>query len=674
MLWQVGGVERPGKEAAGPVSWSSVAAGSASAARGLPPPSPSPAAAEAAHEPPPAPAAWGTQWPQQPRASASEPSVAPQPLPNAPPPELSAEFLAPSRGSQPSTAWDSREVSESGLHSPASSRLSAPASPTTSHATVRTLSSDAAADSWARLGARPAPGDTPTETPVAAAGASPAQLPGNLSPAMAPAPGGLFTPPQAAPSAAPWHGGPPVSMAFSEPGQPTPASAQLASLWGPASDSPVGPAAEDVWSHRQIVQQGAGAEQSPAQERSGNAGPALPDSLFGDTWAGLNRPGGVNPWSLHGDLGVPEAAPVAAAAVQKDIASAAAQVSQLNPSAGVFNAQGSAAAPQVAFPAQAPQPAPHATQVLGVRHGLDQASSGMGGSIWGAPGMSGGVASGSGWSSGFQAFNSQGSNGGAPSLGDGSVWGASPPFNDAPAFLSSLMQQVLPEEDALLPGAIDPVLLHHTIRQQQQQQQQQLQMQQQLMASSAEFQLGSLFNLPMLSGTTQAQRQDPQSLWHQQAVGQLFGQQINMGASLPYPAASGAAAAMPQFGAVSAPQARGFHAPQARPMTDPVSMPAPAARYGAGVEGAGARQLPQRGLPPGMQGFGQPSPDKGPQKRPSDVVHAFAQVCPQLAICVTVAPAQGWPDFQLSAASAQASSLFVQALPWKPCLEICFVT
>lgn len=625
-MWQVGGVERSGKEAAGPVSWSSVAAGSASTARGLPPPSPSPVPTETAHEPPSAPATWGgVQRQQQPRGPpANEASVAPQPLPNAPPPELSAEFLAPSRGSQPSTAWDSREVSESGLHSPASSRLSAPASPTASHATVRTLSSDAAADSWARLGARPAPGDTPTgpDTPVAPAGASPAQLPGNLSPAMAPAPGGLFTPPQAAPSSALWEGGPPVSMALAAPGQHSPAAAQIASLWGPASNSPAGWPAEDAWSHKQSVQQGSGAEQSSAQERSGSAGPALPDSLFGDPWAGLTRPGGGNPWSLHGVLGSPAAPPSAAAAVRKDVTSAAKHVSQLNPSAGVFNAQGSAAASHVAFPAQAPQPAPHATQVQGVQHGLDRASSGMGGSIWGAPGMSGAVASGSGWSSGFQALSSQGTNGGAPSHGDGSVWGASPPFNDAPAFLSSLMQQVLPEEDALLPGAIDPVLLHHTIRQQQLQQQQQ----QQLMASSAEFQLGSLFNLPMLSGAAQAQRQDAQNLWQQQAVGQLFGQQINMGTSLPYPVVSGAAAAMSQFGGVSAPQARGFHAPAARPMTEPVSMPVPAARYAAGVEGPGVRQLPQRGVPPGMQGFSQPSPDKGPQKRPSDVVHAFAQV------------------------------------------------
>ncbi|BDA48480.1 hypothetical protein COCOBI_12-1590 [Coccomyxa sp. Obi] len=664
---QVGGVERSGKEAAGPVSWSSVAAGSASTARGLPPPSPSPVPAEAAQEPPAAPAAWGVQrQQQQPRTTTNEASAAPQPLPNAPPPELSAEFLAPSRGSQPSTAWDSREVSESGLHSPASSRLSAPASPTASHATVRTLSSDAAADSWTRLGARPAPGDTPTgpDTPVAPAGASPAQLPGNLSPAMAPAPGGLFTSSQATPSGALWEGGPSASMASSAPGQPPPASAQLASLWGPASDSPVGPVAEDVWSHKQSAQQGSGAEQSLAQERSGNAGPALPDSLFGDPWAGLNRPGGGNPWSLHGDLGSPEATPAAPAAVRKDIASAAAHVSQLNPSAGVFNAQGAAAASHVAFPAQAPQPAPHATQVQGVQHGLDRASSGMGGSIWGAPGMSGAAASGSGWSSGFQALSSQGSNGGAPSHGDGSVWGASPPFNDAPAFLSSLMQQVLPEEDALLPGAIDPVLLHHTIRQQQQQQQQQqqhhmqqqLQMQQQLMASSAEFQLGNLFNLPMLSGAAQAQRHDPRSLWQQQAVGQLFGQQINMGTSLPYPVVSGAAAAMSLFGGVSAPQARGFHAPSARPMTEPVSMPTPAARYGAGMDGPGVRQLPQRGVPPGMQGFGQPSPDKGPQKRPSDVVHAFAQASQQARAQANnmqrYAPAQT-PSAAIAAAGGQ---------------------
>ncbi len=592
------------------MSWSSVAAGSAAAARGLPPPSPISAAPEAAHSvqdaASAAPAAWGGHRPH-PRKPAEETAAAsaPQPLPAAPPPELSAEFAAPpSRGSQPSTAWDSREVSESGLHSPASSRLSAPASPTASHATVRTLSSDAAAaaDPWTRLAAsRPAPEDPPGPTfdeargrqasPAPPASPAPAQLPGNLSPAVTPGEAGLFTPQEPLPTGALWDG-----VASPSPAQAAAGPTQATSLWGAASavagTSPATPPVQELWAQQQ--------QQSLAQEAS-SAGPALPDSLFGDPWANLNVPGGGNPWSLRGDLGF---APGPVNGI--DIASAAARVSQLNPSAGVFNAQGSGLSP-AAFPAQAPQPLPHATQVHGVQHGLgaqlpaaSPAAPGAGGSIWGAPGMSAAAASATGWSSGFSALREQAP---LPQGGDAGVWGASPPFNDAPAFLSSLMQQVLPEEDALLPGGLD-LLMQGSFRQQQQQ-------------VPPGFQLGNLFSMPVPSAAPQP---DPRQLWQQQAaVGQLYGQHPSLAAA--YAAASVPPALGARFGdPVALLQTRDFQVPHAQ---QTASLPVPSVRYGAAPEG---RQLPMRSPPPGMQGFRQLSPEKGPSQRPSEVVHAFAQV------------------------------------------------
>lgn len=630
------------------MSWSSVAAGSDSALRGLPPPAQAPAAAEPAQD---SPAAWGGSLRPPARSSADDTAGTlqpppPLPLPAAPLPELGVDFPVPSRSSQPSTGWGSREVSESGLQSPASSRLSAPGSPTASHATVRTLSSDVVIEAWARPSAAKQPqpppaagGDAPmqmsladAQSPPAQGGVapgshvsvSPAQLPGNLSPLFVSAAPVAFTPPMPPPPAGStaWDSKPVGFQADWSAGaspvqrQPPAAHSQAASVWGasPAvGTSPAAAAAPDLWMQ----------QQQTAMTAKQSAGAALPDSLFGDSWASLNVPPGANLWSLQGSAG---SEPVSAAAaappgLRDEIASAAARVSQLNPSAGVFNAPKSALS-QAAFPAQAPEPPAHATQVHGVQQGSglqDVLGSGGGSSIWGAPSVAAPTTNGSGWSSNFQTVMDLGGSR-AAAMVDSATWGASPPFNDAPAFLSSLMQQVLPEEDALLPGVAGPSLHSSFLQQHHQQPLQQQQMTELGPAGSVGFQLGSLFTLPLVSSSMHAQQLDQRQVWQQQQMG---------GSIYAQPPPPGAISATPAF-----------HPSPTQSVAVAAGLSGTAVRQGSTAEGL-ARQPPlMRGPPPpGLQaGYGQASTDKGPAQRPSDVVHAFAQVsalplCFQSLLC-----------------------------------------
>jgi hypothetical protein len=555
--------------------------------------------------------------------------------------KLLAEALMPgNRSSQASTAWGSQDVSDCGPQSPISSRLSTPGSPTTSHNTARSVSGDAAADPWPKSSlakALPQP-PLPTElvalssplstvsSPARAADKRGPPVPSNLSPSVAQPGYGLFSgleAPLGSGTGSIWES-PVVSLAVAE--------------WpcgGVSFGGDEAPAASAALPASTL------STAQPAEAAAGDsAAPALPDSLFSDPWPGMDRPE-INPWSLGASSLLSEApAAPASTGIAGDIAAAAWRMSMLNPSASEFNAP---AAATVAAPAAALQPRHSGPDALHLQSSKPAPEPGLlgeargSGSIWAAPPGFGVPAAASSGVSG-----SWGSTGHALWSGGGTAvsqtaslagWddGSSQPFADAPGFLDSLMQQVLPEDEVHRGSA-----MHH-----QQQEQQpsaflylqgnpdaQLQQPRQPgfagafgrdasaaarlpVSGSTGLQLGSLFTLPPLS--------QPWALGAGDAFAAAQAQHQGMQGLAPGPAAF-----LP---------GGGFQQQALAP-----TLPGPGMSRAA--RGGGPQPLDgpaARPLLPAMPGQGSHllSADKGfavHAVRPSDVVHAFAQVRSCLSI------------------------------------------
>ena len=654
------------------------------AGRSLPPPSPASAAAEHAHKAtPPGMSLLQSVWETQ--RGAPQPSTVPTPLPQptaaaqldssalsmrsaaaasaSPELRLVADTFMPlgNRSSQASTAWDSHDVSESGMQSPISSRLSTPASPTASHATAGTLSIDAAIDPWPRPPSTkpqqgtlaPAEASAP-ETPLSAM-ASPSvpphqpalqvpqpPLPGN-SPAVASTGLGLFPSLLQQPL-----GSSSMGSIWDRPGGSLLSGADWSGngpLWG--ADLAVAPAAPDPW-----------APLPQTQSSVDSTAPALPDTLFADPWAGQHRPD-VNPWSLGGSALLSELPEAPTSSGQADIADAAWRMSQLNPSALEFTAPTASSATEPAAvqqQRQSIQPPIQASLQAGSSHGeaslLAEPSQGCG-SIWAAPGgglgppAAGAAASlGDGsWDSASQAFRSNAAAA-APPVNLSWDDGVAQQFPDAPGFLDSLMQQVLPEDELsrgppLSPRQPSPSLLHlqSSLYMQQQLQYHHHQQQQQQqpamlggfgqdpstagrLLGAANLQLGSLFTLPPLSQQPQAHPSD----WSFMGTAQAQ-QQWQQQAMVPQNHAFSMGNASPLQQGVAAAQLPSASISRAARGSSGSGMP----HVAAGSQPQGSvffRRAPASGPPPGygQQGGTADSGFAAPASRPSDVVHAFAQV------------------------------------------------
>ena len=319
-----------------------------------------------------------------------------------------------------------------------------------------------------------------------------------------------------------------------------------------------------------------------------------------------------------------------------EIAAAATRVSQLNPAASVYTASGAGLA---GTPPAAAQHRPAAQ-----RQGTPPAAAAGGGSIWGlhssalAAGWGGGDAGADPLAPILASSLPADANG--PGW-DSSQMGASPPFNDAPGFLSSLMHQVLlDEEDPPAATSAQPPPQHGSGERHAPWHQQQQQQRQGTPPAGAQhagrpgaFGLGGggLFSLGPAEAAVQLPGLHPHAAPtgpHQSAAFQAAALAANAAAARappPPPPASTPGGVLPSAGIALA--ARGGLFGEGTPM-------APGPAHMQQHQHQQQQQALHRGGTPhdgGAHAFHHQQQQAargggGPSGRPSDLVHAFAQV------------------------------------------------